>query len=444
MPVVSVEKTAIFPSEKTMILPKLEFQIPSMHNRFQILFFFAFSALIFQDSFSQNNPKKAVFIILDGIPADVLERVNTPNLDRIAAEGGYSQAFTGGKKGGYSETPTISAVGYNSLLTGTWANKHNVWGNGIEEPNYNYWTIFRFLKEARPEAKTAIFSTWLDNRTKLIGEGLAETGYLKLDYHFDGFELDTLTYPHDEDKRYILNIDNLVSYEAADYLKTSGPDLSWVYLEYTDDIAHRFGDGPELDWAVQIADQQVGRIWEAIDSRRKKLKEDWLIFITTDHGRTLEDGKDHGGQSDRERKIWMVTNAGNLNSYFKSEKPAMVDIMPTIARFMNLEIPQEQEMELDGVPLIGPISITQADLSETETEIIMTWKPMEAQGKVEIRMSGENKFKTTGQPDSYVLLGEAEVSSGEYRIQKNLVPGDCVKFVLMGKYNSLNLWEVED
>lgn len=409
--------------------------------RYRVLLFLAVNFWVLP-IFSQE--KKVVFIILDGIPADVVERVNTPNLDRIVAKGGYTRAFTGGKRGGYSETPTISAVGYNSLITGTWANKHNVWGNGIEEPNYNYWTIFRFLKEARPEAKTAIFSTWLDNRTKLIGEGLSESGHLELDYHFDGFELDTITYPHDKDKRYILNIDNLVSYEAAHYLKTSGPDLSWVYLEYTDDIAHRFGDGREMDQAVQIADEQVGRIWEAVEYRMKNRKEDWLIFITTDHGRTLEDGKDHGGQSDREREIWMATNAGNLNFYFQNEKPAMVDILPTIARFMGLKIPQEQEMELDGVPLIGPISITQAELSETETEIILTWKPMEAQGKVEIWMSRDNKFKTTGQPDSYSLLGEVEISSGEFRIQKNQLTDDWAKFLLKGRMNTLNLWTGKD
>ncbi|RIW18368.1 alkaline phosphatase family protein [Algoriphagus lacus] len=409
--------------------------------RYRVLLFLAVNFWVLP-IFSQE--KKVVFIILDGIPADLVERVNTPNLDRIAAEGGYTRAFTGGKRGGYSETPTISAVGYNSLITGTWANKHNVWGNGIEEPNYNYWTIFRFLKEARPEAKTAIFSTWLDNRTKLIGEGLSESGHLELDYHFDGFELDTITYPQDKDKRYILNIDNLVSYEAAHYLKTSGPDLSWVYLEYTDDIAHRFGDSREMDHAVQIADEQVGRIWEAVEYRMKNRKEDWLIFITTDHGRTLEDGKDHGGQSDREREIWMVTNAGNLNFYFQNEKPAMVDILPTISRFMGLKIPQEQEMELDGVPLIGPISITQAELSETETEIILTWKPMEDQGKVEIWMSRDNKFKTTGQPDSYSLLGEVEISSGEFRIQKNQLTDDWAKFLLKGRMNTLNLWTGKD
>lgn len=437
-------KKSSFLSEKNLILFKLLIQSTIMQKLLRLLFFIFLTIQTRYEVIAQNDAKKAVFIILDGIPADVLERVNTPNLDKIASEGGYSRGFTGGKKGGYSETPTISAVGYNSLLTGTWANKHNVWGNGIEDPNYRYWTIFRFLKEARPQAKTAIFSTWLDNRTKLIGEGLFETGNLKLDYAFDGFELDTVSYPHDLDKRYILTIDNLVSYEAAHYLKTATPDLSWVYLEYTDDVAHRFGDGPELDLAVQIADEQVGRIWDAIDFRRKNFEEDWLIFITTDHGRTAEDGKDHGGQSDREREIWMVTNARNLNSYFLNEKPAMVDIMPTIARFMELEIPQEQEMELDGVPLIGPLSFIQADLKETEHEIILTWKPMVTEGKVEIWATGENQFKTTGRLDSYKLLGEANSKSGEFRIQINQFPEDFVKFVLKGEHNSLGIWKVNE
>ena len=39
---------------------------------------------------------KAIFIILDGIPADVIERVSTPNLDAIAAVGAYARAQVGG------------------------------------------------------------------------------------------------------------------------------------------------------------------------------------------------------------------------------------------------------------------------------------------------------------------------------------------------------------
>src|SRR5690625_5449878 len=86
---------------------------------------------------------------MDGISDDVIKEVETPHLDDIASEGAFLHAYVGGEPGTYSETPTISAVGYNSLLTGTWVNKHNVWGNAIHDPNYNYWTLFRLLKDRK-------------------------------------------------------------------------------------------------------------------------------------------------------------------------------------------------------------------------------------------------------------------------------------------------------
>src|SRR5690349_873275 len=102
-------------------------------KHFLIVLIFACTAL-----FAAAQKKKVVFMIVDGIPADLVEKVNTPNLDAIAKIGGYKRAYVGGEKGGYSQTPTISAVGYNSLLTGTWVNKHNVWDNDIKAPNYSY------------------------------------------------------------------------------------------------------------------------------------------------------------------------------------------------------------------------------------------------------------------------------------------------------------------
>src|ERR1041385_2454150 len=166
-----------------------------------------------------QNKKKALFIIVDGIPADVIEKLQPPTLMEISKVGGFTRSYTGGVKDTYNQTPTISAPGYINLITGVWGNKHNVWDNDINDPNYNYWNIFRIAKKVKPLIKTAVFSTWTDNRTKLIGEGLDQTDHFMLDYSFDGLELDTVTYPHDKAADYIRKIDEAVSAKAASYVQ---------------------------------------------------------------------------------------------------------------------------------------------------------------------------------------------------------------------------------
>jgi predicted AlkP superfamily pyrophosphatase or phosphodiesterase len=294
---------------------------------------------------------KAIFIIVDGIPADVIESVDTPNLDAIAAVGGYTRAYVGGEAGGASESPTISAVGYNSLLTGTWANKHNVWDNDVADPNYAYWDIFRIAKNFNPSLKTAIYSTWTDNRTRLVGDGLPEAGGKKIDFHADGYELDEVRFPHDEHDAYIGLIDDVVVDEAVRHLGEQGPDLSWVYLENTDGISHEYGDSPEFYAAVEHMDQQIGRIWKVIEERQAAYAEDWLLIVTTDHGRDAETGMDHGGQTERERTTWIVTNSKRLNDRF-NEMPGVVDILPSIAKHMNIAIPAGVQSQLDGQSFI--------------------------------------------------------------------------------------------
>jgi predicted AlkP superfamily pyrophosphatase or phosphodiesterase len=388
---------------------------------------------------AQTKTKKAVFIIVDGIPSDVIKKLDPPNFKKIATAGGFANAIVGGEKSGYSETPTISAVGYNSVLTGTWVNKHNVWDNDIKAPNYNYPTIFRLLKSQSPEKKIGIFSSWQDNRTKLVGEGMSETDSIQFDHKFDGLELDTINYPHDAKRNFMHRIDEKVTDEAAKSIRTDAPDLSWVYLEYTDDIGHNHGDSPEFYKAIDYADQQVGRIWNAIEYRQQNFNEDWLIIITTDHGRDSLTGRGHGGQSARERAGWILTNAKGLNKRFKKQQAAIVDIMPTIARFTQIDIPLNVARELDGVSLIGSLSLTDPLAKYAGGKATINWKAGEKNGTVKVWLATTNNYKTGG-TDEYHLLKEVSLKSQQAVIDLDKFPSNLYKIMLEGENNLVNRW----
>lgn len=272
-----------------------------------------------------------------------------------------------------------------------------------------------------------------------MGEGLAEAGNIKLDYHFDGYELDTIAFPHDSQRDFMHRIDETVTDAASATIRKEGPDLSWVYLEYTDDMGHKYGDSPQYYKAVQLMDAQIGRIWNAIQYRKKQFNEDWMIMITTDHGRDEKTGKGHGGQTPRQRSTWIVTNVSKLNNYAQYYQPGIVDIMPTIARFMNITIDKKRAWEIDGTPLAGHVSIAEVKVNLIQQGIDISWKAMEPNGKVKIWISPTNYFKE-GKQDNYRMVSEVPVNMEHALIDISKMNSGFYKVVIEGVNNTVNKW----
>ncbi len=264
---------------------------------------------------------------------------------------------------------------------------------------------------------------------------------MKADFVADGFEVDTVKFPHDKADNYMHLIDEHVVDAGAKSIRTNGPDLSWIYLEYTDDMGHRYGDSPQFEDAILKMDAQVGRVWEAIQYRQQHYKEDWVIFITTDHGRSEQNGKDHGGQSPRQRGTWMVTNAPVLNSYARYYTPGIIDITPSILSFMNIKAPEEQRREMDGTSLIGPVSVAVPQANFIQGKLDVSWKALEAKGKVKIWVAAANEFKD-GKKDDYQLLAEVPATDEHVKVDVSKMPSQFYKVCIQGANNTVNRWVI--
>ncbi len=412
------------------------------------VFLIVFGALLISNSIiahARTRVKKALFVIVDGVARDMLKSSSTPCMDSISAYGAFADAHVGGEKGAYSQSPTISAVGYNCLLTGTWAEKHNVWDNDIAAPNYNYPTVFRLFKNQYPDKKIAVFSSWQDNRTKLIGEGKPETGNIKMDYAFDGYELDTVNFPQDSKRIFMRNIDEKVVSEATKCVRADAPDLSWVYLEFTDDMGHMYGDSRQMKDAIHFEDTLMGRLWDAIKYREKNFNEDWLLVITTDHGRSPRDGRGHGGQSDRERGTWIVTNYKNVNASFKRTTPGIVSILPSITNYLGVEVPKNTKYELDGVPFVGRVYFYDFKSEEKDGKFYFSWNDLSSNKNqtADILVSYTNNVKVGG-TDKYQKIATVKLSENKLELSKKLNKSDFYKFVLETPNQTMNYWIIGD
>lgn len=269
---------------------------------------------------------KVLVIGIDGVRPDVLAEVATPHLDALIAEGAFTdRARTG--------LPSVSGPGWSSLLIGVWPDKHGVTSNDFHGHRYSEYPDFLTrLETAQPDLETFVVADWLplvgdDSGGPVIGD--APDTKIQL----DGYELG---WPEAD----VAGTD-----AAVRALSEGDPDALFVYLGDPDETSHHHGSiGAEYRAAITTADGQVGRLVSAIRSRDTYTSENWLILVSTDHGRTVDGG--HGGDSDEERTIFYLASGPSTVVGEIPGSVEIVDVAVTALAHMGME--SRSDWDLDG------------------------------------------------------------------------------------------------
>jgi hypothetical protein len=269
---------------------------------------------------------KVLLIGIDGVRVDVLRDVPTPNLDALVAAGFFGETAR-------NVRPTVSGPCWSSMLIGVGPEKHGVLNNDFSTNRYpEYPDFLTRIEEVRPDLRTFAAVDWLPLGTEtdggpLIGDAVDRKAVV------DGYELGWT------------EADSVSVMATVEELRTGNPDALFVYLGAPDEISHNIGGiGEEYRASIATADRHVGRLVEAVKARATFADEDWLILVSTDHGRTDEGG--HGGDSPEETTVFFLASGPGTQRGPATGSPSILDVPVTALAHLGIAI--DPAWGLDG------------------------------------------------------------------------------------------------
>ncbi|WP_457472015.1 alkaline phosphatase family protein [Pseudomonas sp. TE21394] len=320
----------------------------------------------------QTQPKTLV-IGMDGVQLQHYEQLgDDTNLRKRLL---YGKAYAGGITGRASEQATVSGPGWVTLLSGVWANKHQVVSNSEAlRINPGFPSLFKRLRDALPNAYLASVINWSP----------INTAFLLVDAQGNNVRESGLS-------------DAQVTARTLQILGNTPADFTFIQLDEPDQAGHAGGFGPAYQLALREADQRLGLLLDKVEERANEHpQEDWLVIVCTDHGRD-EQGSGHGGVTEQEKTVFIASNKplneelnqpsipednpgpNNLYGY-----AAQVSLAPTVLRHMGLDL--RPEWMLDGTPLLGATGVRKARAIESEGKLL--WNS-DSQGTVTIHKNGQ-------------------------------------------------------
>ena len=263
--------------------------------------------------------KRVILFGIDGA-GTFFEQADTPHMDRIFKNGAVSRRTL-------TELPSISAECWGSMLHGVDCRWHGLtnWATGrrpfpVDSP---YPSVFRVIREQRPEAELASFCDWNN-----INLGIIEDGLDVYKYHAKDADL---------------------VQPAVDYIGTHDFTLMFFHFDSVDDAGHAHGYGsPEHLNAISRNDGYIGAIVKAVEKRG--WLEDTLLLVEADHGGTPPDARgrgNHGGDTDAEKYVCFFAAGGGAR-HAELRDMIVRDTAAVILHALGIAIPESWNSRVPG------------------------------------------------------------------------------------------------
>jgi hypothetical protein len=223
---------------------------------------------------------------------------------------------------------TVTRQGHSTLISGTWQTVPNG-GPRLTQPTL--FEYYRDEKRAPPTACWSVFGKGPYAFEPYSSHPAYGSRYAGRHVH-GGRQGDGLTENTPEGDTTVLN-------RVIEVMKTDQPDIVFINFGYTDHVGHVAKDIGEYHAAILNCDEQMWKLWNAIQSDHH-YRNTTTVFFTNDHGRHTHDFHNHGDHCEGCEHIMLLVLGPDIRKGAVIEGEALqIDVATTAAELMGLQTP---------------------------------------------------------------------------------------------------------
>lgn len=352
--------------------------------------------------------KKMLLVELDGVTYNALSAGmaggTLPNLAKLSV----APAYSGGVNGTLAQQPNLDTPGWASILTGTWADRHQINSDAPNQASHSS-TVFQLLK-------TAGFGT--------MGAAVDSNGLAAL-----------LTPDQNAG-----NLNTLVNCASVDACVTqngvsmidNGYSLVVAQYHSAQDAALNAGlSSTNYASTLTQLDSALGTL---VAETAKRSNENWLVVVTSSHGLNAAGGTDGLPLPLESTSFIALNQAPNArlgNTTAPSTMAALytrasiADVTPTLLAYQSA-LPAAATYALDGGQLIGatPVSQLIGTTGSDNASLVLTWAAP-ASGAISVLRNGTVIASLPAGTATYTDSQLGLTSTGVYPFNYTVVAGSA-------------------